>query len=164
MAAPIGNQHAVPKTPEQRADRVRAGAAGAAKRYGITAEAPEYAKTGEQLPKDKPATLQDYDRLLGRPVSWTDAIKREQVQGEIIANEERADEARQRRGKLFTREQVEAREREYDEIVMAALSRLPEFASSLVTADQKEDARKKGRALISEIRTAVADETKKRRA
>ncbi len=164
MGAPPGNQNATPKTPEQRANKSRAGRAGNDVRWGSGGgEDDEPIVIAPSLPTDRPATLKDYDELIGRPIGWVDAIKREQVQGEILANERLVEEAKQRRGKLFTREQVEEREREHDEIVMAALARLPEFASGLVSAELKDDARKKGRALISEIRSAVADETKKRR-
>jgi hypothetical protein len=120
------------------------------------AEILESASPKGKLPSSKAASLGDYDAILGQPGTWTDAKKREEVQGEILLNEVKADERAVSRGKLLTSDQVETREREQDEIVFAQLARLPEFASSLVEADKKDSARKSARDFISDIRKSIA--------
>lgn len=111
------------------------------------------AKRRTKIPTDGPSvvlrTIEDYDKQLGLPENWQDAVKREALVAELLANETK-------RGALMTREQVAERERAYDDLVMGALAAIPERMAELVPADVRNEARRIGRELIAEIRRGVA--------
>jgi hypothetical protein len=151
-------------TPEARQRRAISGAKGG--RAKVKATEPAVVQKVD-LSVTKLHTLKDHDRRLGLPVSWGDSIKRQQVIGEQLANEEkriiidgRRIEADKIRAKLFTREQVEDRERQHSEIIFQQFSKMAEFVASLVPAEMKEDARKKAKSFVSEVREAVANAVK----
>jgi len=156
----------VPSTAAHRAGKVKAGrASAAARRAAAQAKPPavDLDSDGDalyRLPADRPATLADYSKILGRPVSWTDAKKREEVAGEILANEVKADEARIRRGKLFTRDQVAERDRAQDARVLEHLTTIYELLQTVVTPDKRGAAQDAAKAWIADIRTKLAQVSK----
>lgn len=109
-------------------------------------------------------TIADYDALLGLPVTWDDAKKRESVQGEIVDNERRRDERAVARRQLYTAKQVnEQRERE-DEVIFAELASLPDAMAEFVPPESKHAAHKVARAWIADFRKRVAEKFAEMRA
>lgn len=109
-------------------------------------------------------TIADYDRLLGLPITWDDAKKRESVQGEIIDNERRRDERAVQRKQLYTAKQVnDQRERE-DDAIFAELADLPGAMSEFVPPELKHAAHKVAQQWIADFRKRVADKFAEMRA
>lgn len=107
-------------------------------------------------PPKQLVAIADYDKLLGLPITWDDAKKRESVQGEIIDNERKRDERSIQRRQLFTLKQVnDQRERE-DDVIFSELAGLPDAMSEFVPPDSKHAAHKVARAWIAAFRTRVA--------
>ena len=101
-------------------------------------------------------SIADYDRLLGRPANWGDAKRREEVQGEIIANERRRDDAALARGKLFSREQVLARDEKRDAAVLEHLQEITEAMVKLLPLEAQPDGRRKAQEVLAAFRSATA--------
>ena len=155
-----GRGSGVPSSPEHLAKKAKAGRASAAARAAreqVTAPDAPASSRVRGLPTNKPATLADYDRVLGRPTSWNAAKKREEVQGEILANEARNDERQVARGKRFTREQIEARDQRFEEAIVKGLAELPDLAASLVTPDKKDAARARLKDWVAAFRHQLAE-------
>lgn len=88
--------------------------------------------------------------------TYLDGKTREQVNGEVLANEKLTVAILQQRGDLLTREQVEARDELMDEIYMTHLARCVEFAGTLVPPEQGNAARDKAEAWAVETRAKIA--------
>ncbi len=102
----IKGRSGLAETPEAREARAAAGrASGAARR--AKASAPN---EGADPTATAPDTLGGYDQLVGLPKSWADAIKREQLVGEMQINEQRELALEKERAQLFSREEVIARD------------------------------------------------------
>ncbi|MBA3622942.1 MAG: hypothetical protein H0W48_00430 [Methylibium sp.] len=110
------------------------------------------------------STIADYDVALGSPRTWQDAKAREGVVAELIANERLRLDAEVYRGSLLTRERQAERERAYDDLVAESIALIPDAMAEQVPAEQRNDARRRGRELITEIRRRVAEGTGKARA
>ncbi len=147
-------------TPEARKKRSEAGKATARKKAEFMAEMTGR-KSSAKGPK-KLLSIGDYDRLLGRPTTWTDAKKREEVQGEMLLNEQKRTDGLVRRGKLFTNEQVQERERTHAETIFAAMSKLPDLIAAFAEIGKKDESRKTAREFISGLRLEVANGIKNR--
>lgn len=103
----VGNANSGGK-PQSIEDRIKKVNAGSMRHGG-----PMVSLTGKTLPRDKLATIQDYDDVIGQPLNWGDVKKRE----EVIAILE---DANRRRGNLIPRAEAKAAAME----VYAAFTRL----------------------------------------
>lgn len=156
-----------PLPPDVRAYLAAAGRKGMAKRWGAnkddTQEQPitnTTTKPKKDLPADRAASLADYDALLGQPATWAEAIKREQVQAEILANETRAEEADVRRRSLFTRDQILARDRAFADALLTQLATLNEAIAPMVAPDRRAELHTACKAWIAKVRDAMAQAVK----
>ena len=100
-----------------------------------------------------------YDRLLVRakPRTYADALQREKVIGEEIANKTRLADLEKTLGKLFTEEQVMKREADFDQMLMIEIGRVTEFAMSLVATPARDDALEKAKAFLAELRVKISN-------
>ncbi len=108
------------------------------------------------------ATVYDVFIRAGK-ISYSAAIKREELHKTLLENEDLEIDNKLKSEKLMTREEVDRREAEYDQLMMEQLIRIGEFAVSLVSPEHAEQARLQAKAFIDEIRQAVADEIRKRK-
>lgn len=144
------------KTPAQRAAAAKIGA--------LTRWHPKQAKQAAAAIADARAprplqgpldSIADYDRVVGKPETWQDAKARESLIGELLSNEKLRHDLAVHRGRLLTREQVAERDRQYDEMVLASLGKIPDAMAEQVDPERRNEARARGRELIAEIRRAI---------
>lgn len=91
------------------------------------------------------------------PTSWNQVKAHVQAAGGILANIQLAQTIARERGRLLTREEVEKREEEADELILGRLSAFADFAQELVPADQRPAVRAKAMEWIARIRGEIAD-------
>ncbi len=104
-----------------------------------------------------------YDEFIrAGKIGYSAAIKREELHKQLLENEDQEIDNKIKAGKLMSKEEVDKRETEYDQLMMEQLIRLGEFAVSLVPPEQAEAARLKAKAFVDEIRQGVADEIRRR--
>ena len=97
-----------------------------------------------------------YDRIVGRPLSYQDAVQREKAIAAEMDNEKLREEAEIRRKKLYTAEQVEKRDEAMDEIILSQFVELVQFVGSLVPPEQGTAARAKAQAWVDQARQRIA--------
>ena len=100
-----------------------------------------------------------YDQLLrdAKPRTYADALGREKLIGEEIANKTKLADLEKALGKLFTEDQVLKREEDFDQLLMIEIGRVTEFAMSLVASAQRDDALEKAKAFLAELRIKISD-------
>lgn len=171
-------------TPEQKEAKSRAGKIGMASRWGGRPRPAEPdASPGPSLPPPlrpsaslpPPPSLEDRDSddpivRIGKPFTWPDELKKEQVRGEQLANEKRAieiqkaavelekakDERDIARGRLLTRD---AHRQSVGEIIaelVAGLDGLVGVAAALVPPEQQPGTRHAMAQAIAKIRADMA--------
>ena len=109
--------------------------------------------------------IEDYDRQVGAPVDWAASRQREQVRGELIANQARQvdlDRARmaleKERGKLLPITTVEERESAADEIMRRHLQTAATLAAEIARPDQIAAVQARILSWIEATQTAISDE------
>lgn len=152
-------------TPEAHAAKVVAGRMGGNAKAGRskTDEAKDNTRDAEFISDDDLIGLlpgkNPYDHVVLKTkgqFSYLDGKTREQVNGEVLANEKLTVAILQARGDLLTREQVEARDELMDEIYMTHLGRLVEFVGTVVPPEEGNAVRQKAEAWVSEARALIA--------
>lgn len=105
----------------------------------------------------------DYDQpVRTKVISLSDALKREQVKEQMIINDTRAvelekarEEAAIRRGKLFTKEQVDARDSRVADVLLSQLASVEAAMVGVADVAKRDDARAKAKAWITDVRNAI---------
>lgn len=149
-----------PSTPEHATQKRLAGIASAAARYGsqATPKPPE-------SPPPQLAGIEDYDAQLGRPSTWGDAKRREEVRGELTLNQARVVDLEkaqaalaQLRGSLLTRDQAVREVADYAAALLDGLSAIIDAGLAHVPQERQPAARLSMQRAIDAIRLkAVAD-------
>ena len=100
-----------------------------------------------------------YDKFLrrARPANYGEALKREQVIGEEIANKTKLAELEKSLGKLFSEDQMRAREAEFDRLLLIELAKVSQFAMDLVPTQDRDRALAKAKVFLGEVRTKIAE-------
>jgi hypothetical protein len=162
-------------TPEQKEAKSRAGKIGMASRWGTPPDPslPPPLRPSASLPP--PPSLEDRDSddpivRIGKPFTWPDELKKEQVRGEQLANEKRAieiqkaavelekakDERDIARGKLLTRDAHRQAVGELVAELVAGLDGLVGVAAALVPPEQQPGTRHAMAQAIAKIRADMA--------
>ncbi len=116
----------------------------------------------------------DPDVRLGKPVTWGDELKRQQVRGETIQNDRRQievqraavelaraeDERDEARGKLLTLDQHRERLRKLTETWLAHLTSLSDACLAAVPPEHQPAARHKLDAALAKYRAEVSEAVK----
>jgi len=109
------------------------------------------------------STIEDYDAELGRPANWGDAKRREEVRGELVLNEARAEDLESKRtanakarGELVDSKTVERRDEVRDAIFQSALAAAVDLVGELAQPAQVHAARARAQAWLDERRAEVA--------
>jgi hypothetical protein len=107
-------------------------------------------------------TIEDYDRQAGRPLNWGDIKRREEVRGEFILNEARAEELDAKRfanakarGEHLTREQHRAAVASVVAAIIEASSTLTTAAVSLHAPEQQPMARHQFESALAQWRESA---------
>ena len=119
-------------------------------------------------PKSKRlSTIKDYDAEVGRPGNWGDVKRREEVRGELILNESRAEDLGAKRaanakarGELVDSKTVDVRDEARDAIFMAALAAAVDLIGELVPPSQLQAARARAQIWLDERHAEVAAKLK----
>lgn len=152
-------------TPEAHAAKVIAGRMGgnATAGRGKTDDAKDDIRDASPISDDDLLGLlpgkNPYDHVVLRTkgqFTYLDGKTREQVNGEVLANEKLTVAILQARGDLLTREQVETRDELMDDIYMTHLGRLVEFVGSIVPPEQGNSARARAEEWVSDARARIA--------
>lgn len=98
-----------------------------------------------------------YDGRVSKPVSYADALQREKVIGELMGNDIKRREAELVRKNLWTREQVEQRDRAYDEVVIDHITTVQALIQEVVPPEKRPAAQAKAKAWIAETRKKIAE-------
>lgn len=98
-----------------------------------------------------------YDAVVGRPVTYQDAVQREKAIAAELENEQLREAAEIRRKNLFTREQVEARDESIDTIVLSHFEQLVGFVGTLVPPEQGAALRDKAMAWVAGVKDRIGD-------
>ena len=157
-------------TPEHHAAVVRAAQLGGRAKAAGKKSGQDDQKT---IPADNSAALSDdeilamlpganpYDAVVLRAkgkFTYLDGKTREQVNGEVLANEKLALIIEQTRKELFTREQVDEMDAAKDAIVLRHLETVAQFAASLVAPDKALEAQRSAAEWLRKVRQGVAAE------
>jgi hypothetical protein len=154
-------------TAEQKASASERGKLGMAKRWGKTNIPPT--PTGIDPSSDDPVLR------LGRPVTWGDELKRQQVEGERIQNRRRQvevdraavelaraqDERDTARGKLLPADEARAAMRDLAAVLLSHVPVIVDAALALVPVEAQPTARLKLDAAVAEFRRRAEAEAAK---
>lgn len=152
-------------TPESHAAKVVAGRLGGNATAGRskTKSAEDFIIDAEEVADDDLLGMlpgkNPYDHVVLKSkgaFTYLDGKTREQVNGEVLANEKLTVAILQQRGDLLTREQVEARDELMDDIYMTHLARCVEFVGTLVPPEQGNAVRDKAEAWVIDTRAKIA--------
>lgn len=148
-------------TPEAHAKRVEIARMGGNATAGRNA--PPINSGGGDLSPDEIVALlpgkNPYDRVVLQAkgqFTYLDGKTREQVNGEVLANEKLTVAIMQARGDLLTREQVDERDEQIDEIFMHHLGSLVEFVGSLFPPEQGNNARARAQTWLDEVKGKIS--------
>lgn len=107
---------------------------------------------------DVDAKLAAYTKLVGEPLSWPDVKTMEQVRAEIYKTMGEADARSVRTGKLFTLDQVRARDEAAAQVFRERLRTVTDLVVKLAPPERVVAAQKEASEWADGVATAVADE------
>ena len=137
-------------------------------------ERPRGASTLPPPPSEEDRLSDDPEIRIGKPFTWPDELKKEQVKGEQLANAKRAieiqkaevelekskDERDIARGKLLSRESHRASVAAVVASIVTALDTLPGIAAELVPPEQRPMAMHRMQQAIAKLRAEIAEKVK----
>lgn len=96
-----------------------------------------------------------YDAVVGRPVTYQDAVQREKAIAAELENVKLREDAEIRRGTLLTLEKVEEIQERDDTIILGHLDSFVQFVGSMMPPERITEARSKAAGWLDEIRAKI---------